>query len=283
MRKKYYNMQQSGKTVDILIFGDITSWRWTENDVSGYSFAKELNAAGDVDEIIVHINSYGGEVSEGFAVYNTLKNHPAKVTTICDGFACSAASVIFMAGEKRIMNPLSALWIHNVQTWASGDGNAHRKAADESDHLTELSKQAYTSVGLRITDDELAAMMNMETWIMPADAVSMGFATETSAQSDDETPQNSARNSLFRLIREALNSKGDPPEPDEPDPDEPEEPVEPDSPDEPDPDDPDEDDPKKDPAEDPNDDPDEDGDTQNAAQAMLCGFLNALINMRQED
>lgn len=274
MRKKYYNMQQTGKTVDIMVFGDITSWRWSENDVSGYSFANELNAAGDVDEIIVHINSYGGEVSEGFAVYNTLKNHPAKVTTICDGFACSAASVIFMAGDRRIMNPLSALWIHNVQTWAGGDANAHRKAADESDRLTELSKQAYTSVGLNINAEELAAMMDTETWIMPADAMTMGFATEISEQSDDETPQNSARNSLFDLIQMALNSKGDPPDPDDPDDPEPE----PDTP-EPEPDDPDEDDPE----EDPDDDPDEDDDAQNAAQKMLCGFLNALINMKQED
>lgn len=270
MRKKYYNMQQSGKTVDIMVFGDITSWRWSENDVSSYSFANELAAAGDVEEIIVHINSYGGEVSEGFAVYNTLRNHPAKVTTICDGFACSAASVIFMAGERRIMNPLSALWIHNVQTWAGGDANAHRKAAEESDQLTELSRQAYTSVGLSISDEELVSMMDTETWIMPADAVSMGFATEISAQSSEDAPQNSARNSIFDMIRHALNSKGDPPDPDDPDPDEPEEPEEPE---EPAPDDPDEDDPTD------KCDPDEDDDTQNAAQKMLCGFLNALINM----
>ncbi len=281
MRKKYYNMQQSGKTVDIMVFGDITSWRWSENDVSAYSFAKELAAAGDVEEIIVHINSYGGEVSEGFAVYNTLRNHPAKVTTICDGFACSAASVIFMAGERRIMNPLSALWIHNVQTWAGGDANAHRKAADESDHLTELSRQAYTSAGLNISNEELVSMMDTETWIMPADAVTMGFATEISEQGSDETPQNSARNSLFDMIRKALNSKGDPPDPNDPEPDDPKEPDEPEGPEEPDepaPDDPDEDDP-----DDPEDDPDEDDDAKNAAQKMLCGFLNALINMEQED
>lgn len=273
MRKKYYNMQQSGKTVDIMIFGDITSWRWTENDVSSYSFANELAKAGDdVEEIIVHINSYGGEVSEGFAVYNTLKNHPAKVTTICDGFACSAASVIFMAGDRRVMNPLSALWIHNVQTWGSGDANALRKAADESDQLTELSRQAYTSVDLSISDDELTAMMDSETWIMPADAVTMGFATEIGEQGGDETPQNSARSSLFSLIREALNSKSDPPDPDKPKPEEPD-------PEEPDEEDPDEDEPDKDP----DDDPDEDDDARNAAQKLLCGFLNALINMEQED
>ena len=94
MRKKYYNMQQSGKTVDIMVFGDITSWRWTENDVSGYSFANELAAAGDVEEIIVHINSYGGEVSEGFAVYNTLKNGEKYVDEIINECGLEAKEVL---------------------------------------------------------------------------------------------------------------------------------------------------------------------------------------------
>lgn len=278
MRGKYYNIQKSGKTVDIMVFGDITSWRWLESDVSGFSFANELNAAGEVDEIIVHINSYGGEVSEGFAVYNTLKNHPAKVTTICEGFACSAASVIFMAGERRIMNPLSALWIHNVQSWASGDSNALRKVAEENDQLTELSKQAYTSADLTISAEELADMMDAETWIMPTDALTMGFATEISEQSECEAPTNSARNSLFKLIRAAMNDKTDPDNSDG-NTDEDDDPKEPEAPDDPDTGDPDENEPEDGCG----DDPDKDENAQNSAQKMIVRFLNALINMKQED
>ena len=117
--QKYYNMQidKENKIADVTIFGDITSWPWLESDVSSYKLSKRLEELKGVEQINVHINSYGGEVAEGWAIYNSLINHPAKVTTIAEGFACSIASVIFMAGEKRIMNDASVLMIHNVLTY----------------------------------------------------------------------------------------------------------------------------------------------------------------------
>ena len=96
--KKYYSLAKNGDAIDVYIYGDITSWPWDESDVSSYGLAKELELT-EAEQINCYINSYGGEVAEGLAIYNQLKRHPAKVTTICDGFACSAASVIFMAGE----------------------------------------------------------------------------------------------------------------------------------------------------------------------------------------
>ena len=93
---------QDGDTLDILIYGDITSWEQDEKDVSSYNLA-QLIGKSNAKEIRVRINSYGGEVAEGLAIYNALKGHPARVTTVCDGFACSAASVVFMAGDERIM------------------------------------------------------------------------------------------------------------------------------------------------------------------------------------
>lgn len=101
--KKYYSLESKNDVADLYIFGDITSWPWLESDVSASGIVNELQSL-DVKEINVHINSYGGEVAEGLAIYNTLKNSDMKVTTICDGFACSAASVIFMAGDERIIN-----------------------------------------------------------------------------------------------------------------------------------------------------------------------------------
>ena len=96
---KYYSLEaKENGPAELYIFGDITSWPWLESDVSAISIVKELQSL-EADAINVHINSYGGEVAEGLAIYNTLKNSEMKVTTICDGFACSAASVIFMAGE----------------------------------------------------------------------------------------------------------------------------------------------------------------------------------------
>ena len=82
----------------------------------------------DTDEIEVHINSNGGAVSEGLAIYNVLKNSKAKVTTYCDGFACSPASVIFMAGDERVMNGASLLMIHDAWTYGQGNAAELRKA-----------------------------------------------------------------------------------------------------------------------------------------------------------
>ena len=71
--KKYYSLESKNDVADLYIFGDITSWPWLESDVSASGIVNELQSL-DVKEINVHINSYGGEVAEGLAIYNTLKN-----------------------------------------------------------------------------------------------------------------------------------------------------------------------------------------------------------------
>ena len=115
MNKKYFQLTQNNNEVDIQIYGDITSWEWLESDVSSYTLSKQIEEL-ECDQINVYINSYGGEVAEGLAIYNQLKRHKAKVKTVCDGFACSAASVVFMAGDERIMSTASLLMIHNAWT-----------------------------------------------------------------------------------------------------------------------------------------------------------------------
>ena len=104
MIKKYYSLvvKEKEKEADIHIYGDIVSWEWFDSDVSSYTLAKEIEGLPeDIEKINVFINSYGGEVAEGLAIYNNLRRHKAKVKTYCDGFACSIASVVFMAGDER--------------------------------------------------------------------------------------------------------------------------------------------------------------------------------------
>ena len=72
MPKPYFDFQQSGEQADIYIFGDITSFPFVESDVSAYRLTRQLEQAGDLAEINVHVDSYGGEVAEGFAIYNAL-------------------------------------------------------------------------------------------------------------------------------------------------------------------------------------------------------------------
>ncbi|MDD3185972.1 MAG: Clp protease ClpP, partial [Anaerostipes sp.] len=109
----YFSIVKNDKKAVVNIFSDIEQ---TEKSLPG-----EIRSM-NVKEIHVHINSYGGEVAEGLAVYNALKDSKAKVITYCDGFAASIASVIFCAGEERVMQESSLLMIHNA--WGFAQGNA---------------------------------------------------------------------------------------------------------------------------------------------------------------
>ena len=181
MKERFYQLTNvSEDSATLYIYGDITSIKLFENDVCVYDLAKEI---GDLNgkALTVRINSYGGEVAEGLAIYNLLKSYEGEVTTICDGFACSAASVVFMAGVKRIMPRSSLLMIHNAWTWTSGDADDLRKAADDLEKITQPSVEIYTSVS-NLDADEIKAMMDAETWIDADEALDFGFATEISEE-----------------------------------------------------------------------------------------------------
>ncbi len=198
MEKKFYSLYSSEKEADLYIFGDITTWPWDEKDRDAYGIVKELQEL-DVETIKVHINSYGGDVSEGLAIYNTLKNSKAEIVTICDGFACSAASVIFMAGDVRIVNEASLLMIHNPWTWASGNADDFRKQAEDLDKIAQASVNAYMSK-VNISEEELKQLLNDETWLTAQECVDMGFATVIGI--DEES--NGINQSAFNTIRNKL-------------------------------------------------------------------------------
>ena len=198
---KYYQLTQNGTSADLYIFGDICAWAWPElGEQSGVTIVNQLKEL-DVDTINVHINSYGGDVSEGLAIYNVLREHKAQIVTICDGFACSAASVVFMAGDRRVMQPASLLMIHNAWTVAMGNAAQLRKTADDIETITQASVEAYKKVAT-ISEEEIKALMDAETWILPKDAVEYGFATEIDDEDDDDEPKQSA----FGVIMQKLTA-----------------------------------------------------------------------------
>ena len=199
--KRYYQLTTEANSADLYIFGDICAWAWPElGEQSGVTIVNQLRAL-DAENINVHINSYGGDVAEGLAIYNVLREHKAKITTICDGFACSAASVVFMAGDRRVMSPASLLMIHNAWTVAVGNAETLRKTADDVETITQASVAAYMR-GAKISEEEVKALMDAETWILPDDAVAWGFATEI----DEEDPAETVQQSAFGLIVQRLTA-----------------------------------------------------------------------------
>jgi len=134
-----------------------------------------------VTDIEVVIQSPGGSAFEGIAIYNALKKHPAKVTTVVLGAAASAASIIFMAGDERIMPSNTWLMIHEPNLMISGKAKELREAADFLDSLTTSLLSTYSPY-INIEDDALMDLIVAETWINAADAVVMGFATSINAE-----------------------------------------------------------------------------------------------------
>lgn len=191
---KYYSLDRHGSTCDVVIYGDICSY----DDNSSFNLSKQLNVDG-VDTVNVHISSYGGEVSEGWAIYNMLKNLDAKVNTYADGFVCSIAAVIFMAGDERIMSDISALMIHNPWVRTSGNAAELRKTADDLDKMAKLSARAFAEC-VSIDDDKLAEMLAAETWLTPDDALEMGFATQKITTPESGKAAQSVRDKVFAKI-----------------------------------------------------------------------------------
>lgn len=200
--KKYYNLETEGTKASLYIYGDITSWPWLESDISSYNLSKQLEQLGDVEEIDVYINSYGGEVAEGLAIYSALKRHKAKVTTYCDGFACSIASVIFMAGDVRVMSTASLLMIHNAWTYTSGNANELRKQADDLDTITQASVNAYMEK-VNISEEELKELLDEEKWLLPQEALEKGFATMIAGVDTSSKPSQSAMMYIMEKMQQA--------------------------------------------------------------------------------
>lgn len=217
MGKQYFAIQQAQREADLYIFGDIVTYEMLEGDVSGHGIVQQIKDL-DVDRINVHIDSYGGVVSEGWAIYNALKNHPAQVVTYGDGFVASAALYPFMAGEERYASNLSAYYFHQVMSGAYGYAKDLRAAADEAEMLTEVGIAAFTG-NTSLTAGEVRQLMESETWLTPSEALDRGIATAILADSAPKYAQGAKRQLLERVFQKA-------PEPPREDPQEPEAPWE---------------------------------------------------------
>lgn len=268
MTKMFFQLVKNNDVADLDIYGDIAKRWWDDDATDSSSLSKQLEEIGDVSQINVHINSYGGEVAEGLAIYNALRRHGAKIRTTCDGFACSIASVIFMAGDERVMSDASLLMIHNAWTSAYGVNAADlRKLADDMDTITQASKNAYMS-RVNIDEKRLGELMDAESWILPTDAIEMGFATEVEEFEDASAPSQCARRALVGMVAESVaQQQAKDPDDDGPD----------------DPDDTDDDpDGQEDDPEDPDDGESEDGHDDGKQQAAtkqpngLLSFLQAI-------
>lgn len=162
------------KAIEVLIYDEIGLW-----GISATQFLQDLAAVDDGSSpITVAINSPGGNVFDGFAIYNALLRLGDRCTVRIDGLAASIASVIACGGHRVVMAANALLMIHNPWSLAYGTAEELRKTADLIDKTREGILAAYRRRAPTLDEDKLALLLDEESWFTATEAVTLGFADE---------------------------------------------------------------------------------------------------------
>ena len=214
--KNGLNFKCEGNAIELKMYGEIGENYWKEEgDDNIYSLQDLENALKEHREaatIDIYINSVGGSVFDGVAMYNMLKRHKAYKRVFIDGFACSIASVIAMCGNQIIMPKSSMLMIHNAWTVAMGNAEELRKQADDLDKINETIKNAYLSRKLTITEDKLTELMDNESYLSADECLQYGLCTKVADDIDGNEVQAKVEegldymNNLYKNKLETLNA-----------------------------------------------------------------------------
>lgn len=163
---------------EILIYDEIGFWGIVASD-----FKRQLAEVGDAKTIHVRINSPGGSVFDGIAIYNALREHPAKVITHVDSLAASIASVIALAGDEVRIAKNAYLMIHDPWTITIGNAEQLRKDAGLLDKFAQTILGVYTAKSSKKPAD-IESMMHEETWLTADEALDLGLVDQVVDTSD---------------------------------------------------------------------------------------------------
>lgn len=168
-----YRFVNKGKSAELWLYGYIGGW----GGITAKQVADDLKAMGKVDTVNVRMNSFGGEVFEGFAIFNQLQRNPATIEVDIDGAACSIASIIACAGNTVRMARNAMYMIHDPSGGAWGTAAEIRKTADLLDQIREQLVETYVAkTGLKA--DKISDYMTAETWFKAAEAAELGFVDQ---------------------------------------------------------------------------------------------------------
>ena len=155
---------------NVYIYDEIGFYGLTAKNIQ-----QQLAFLGDVNRINLHLNTPGGSVADGLAIFNLFRSHPAHVAVYIDGVVASMGTVIAMAGDEIIMPENTLMMIHAPWVWAEGNAEELRSTADDLDKMADAMMATYTTrTGL--SEDEVRQMMSRDTWLTAAEAVELGLA-----------------------------------------------------------------------------------------------------------
>jgi ATP-dependent Clp endopeptidase proteolytic subunit ClpP len=175
-----FKVTDKGESARLDIYGIIGSL-W--DDLGADDVVQGILDCGEKN-IELHVNSNGGSMSAGFAIYNSLANYKGKVTAIVDSMAASMASVIIMAADKVIMPQNSFLMIHNPWVYTEGDADQLRKQATNLDKFKDAAVLAY-SKKTGLSKDKISELMNEESLLSAKECLELGFADELADAVED--------------------------------------------------------------------------------------------------
>lgn len=217
--RKALEVKASGSKLELAIYGDIEpdgyDW-WTDevipSETSARYFKEVLDSYAAVSEIDLYINSLGGYVTEGNAIYTMLKRHPATVHVYIDAFACSMASSVAMAGDKVTMSPNALMMVHNPATVAEGNAAELRKVADDLDVMAEAFRQTYLlKAGDKLTEDKLIALLDAETYLTAKQCQEYGLCDEIENVPDETAQELATSKAEIARLTALLEAKNEEP------------------------------------------------------------------------
>lgn len=167
-----------------------STWDYEESETSAKYFRDQLDTIPGGETIELHVNSAGGNVGEGVAIYNLLRQKAGtgcRIIGYIDGMAYSIAMTIAMACDEIHMGLGTSMFLHNPWMIASGNADQLRAFADQLDELSEASLQLYMSRAKNITADELREMMKKETMLAPDKCLQYGFCDVVGEGKEDDS------------------------------------------------------------------------------------------------
>lgn len=167
---------QNETSAELYFYGDVSNTdysSWSDDGIFTNQVRQTLQEVRGKD-LTIHINSYGGDVYGGYAIYSLIKQHDKKVTAVIDGVAMSAASVIALAADEVQMSEAGIFMIHNVWTVAMGDSSALREKAEHLDKLGSIANDIYARKTGK-SAEEIQQLMDNETFMTAEEALAYGF------------------------------------------------------------------------------------------------------------
>lgn len=191
----------------IYLYGTIGEDWWDENSVTAAQFVKQLNAFGG-EPVDIFVNSPGGSVFDGSAIYTAIQRYEGRVCAHIDGLAASAASYCILSADEVLISPSATMMIHDPFMYAQGSADELRAAADALDKLGLTIRNIYVNK-TGMPEAEIADLMAAETWFTAEEAISCGLADGYCEAVSVSNNYNKKLLAQYKHVPDALSAQGD--------------------------------------------------------------------------